>query len=78
MQGCQMIFFVVQTYQIGKNITNHHKLYQTAINGRKLFQMVIKIYQHLPFKGSPKFNQNGDFWFENKPSGNPDSMYMHM
>jgi hypothetical protein len=31
-----------------------------------------KIYQHLPFKGPPKFTQIWDFWFENKPSGNPD------
>jgi hypothetical protein len=30
-----------------------------------------KIYQHLPFKGPPKFAQIWDFWFENKPSGNP-------
>jgi hypothetical protein len=30
-----------------------------------------KIYQHLPFKGPPKFTQVLDFWFENKPSGNP-------
>jgi hypothetical protein len=30
-----------------------------------------KIYQHLPFKGPPKFDQIWDFWFENKPSGNP-------
>jgi hypothetical protein len=30
------------------------------------------IYQHLPFKGPPKFTQIWDFGFENKPSGNPD------
>jgi hypothetical protein len=30
-----------------------------------------KIYQHFPFKGPPKFTQIWDFWFENKPSGNP-------
>jgi hypothetical protein len=28
-------FFLVQTFQIGKNITNDHKLYQTAINYTK-------------------------------------------
>jgi hypothetical protein len=31
----------------------------------------MKIYQHSPFKGPPKFTQIGIFWFENKPSGNP-------
>jgi hypothetical protein len=66
-------FFLVQTYQIGKNITNDHKLYQTAINYTKWRYNIPKghkIYQHLPFKGSPKFTQIWDFWFENKPSGN--------
>jgi hypothetical protein len=28
-------FFLVQTYQYGKNIPNDHKLYQTAINYTK-------------------------------------------
>jgi hypothetical protein len=28
-------FFLVQTFQIGKNATNDHKLYQTAINYTK-------------------------------------------
>jgi hypothetical protein len=28
-------FFLVQTYQSGKNVTNDHKLYQTAINHAK-------------------------------------------
>jgi hypothetical protein len=40
--------------------------------------MVIKYtYQHLPFKGPPKFTQIWDFWFENKPSGNPDKNRVH-
>jgi hypothetical protein len=30
-----------------------------------------KNYQQLSFKGPPKFTQIWDFWFENKPSGNP-------
>jgi hypothetical protein len=34
--------------------------------------MVMKYtYQHLPFKGPPKFTKIWDFWFENKPSGIP-------
>jgi hypothetical protein len=28
-------FFLVQTYQIGENVTDDHKLYQTAINYTK-------------------------------------------
>jgi hypothetical protein len=39
-QGCQ-IFFLVQSYQDGKNVPNGKKLYQTPINYKK-FQMVIK------------------------------------
>jgi hypothetical protein len=35
-----------------------------------------KIYQHLPFKGLPKFTKIWDFWFENKPSGNPASNHV--
>jgi hypothetical protein len=68
-------FFLVQTYQIGKNITNDHKLYHPPINYTKWPQNIPnghKIYQHLPFKGPPKFTQIWAFWFENKPSGNPD------
>jgi hypothetical protein len=67
---------LVQTFQVGKNITNDHKLYQSAINCTKWpqnFPNGRKIYQHLPFKGRPKFAQIWDFWFENKPSGNPGS-----
>jgi hypothetical protein len=68
-------FFLVQTYQNGKNIKNDNKLYQTAINYTKWPLNIPnghKIYQHLPFKGPLKFTQIRDFWFENKPSGNPD------
>jgi hypothetical protein len=36
--------------------------------------MVIKYrYQRIPFQGPPKCTQIWDFWFENKPSGNPVS-----
>jgi hypothetical protein len=30
-----------------------------------------KIYQQFPIWGPENFSQNWDFWFENKPSGNP-------
>jgi hypothetical protein len=65
---------LVPTFQIGKNITNDHKLYQAAINYAKWPYNIPnghKIYQQLPLKGPPKFTQILDFWFENKPSGNP-------
>jgi hypothetical protein len=38
-------FFLVRTYQIGKNIPYDHKLYQTAINytnRHKLYQLAVK------------------------------------
>jgi hypothetical protein len=57
-------FFLIQIYQIGKNITNDHKLYQTAINYTYWPYNIPnghKIYQHLPFKGSQKFTQMGIF-----------------
>jgi hypothetical protein len=31
-----------------------------------------KIYQDFSLKVPQKFTQIWDFWFENKPSGNPD------
>jgi hypothetical protein len=46
-------FFLLRTYQIGKNIPNEHKLYQ---NSHKIYQMVIH-YTHFPFQGPPKFTQ---------------------
>jgi hypothetical protein len=39
-------FFLVQTYQNGKNIPNDYKLYQTALHYAKwpkLFQMIVNI-----------------------------------
>jgi hypothetical protein len=32
--------------------------------------------QNLPLQDPPKFTQNLDFWFENKPSGNPVEDYV--
>jgi hypothetical protein len=67
-------FSLVQTFQIGKNITNNHNLYQPVINYTKWpknIQNGYEIYQHLPFKYPPKFPQIWNFGFENKPSGNP-------
>jgi hypothetical protein len=31
------------------------------------------MYQDFTLQDPPKFTQNWDFWFENKPSGNPGS-----
>jgi hypothetical protein len=50
--------------------TKTGKIYQMDANYTKQPQIVPndrKIFQHCPFQGSP----NCDFWFENKPSGNP-------
>jgi hypothetical protein len=32
---------------------------------------ILKICQQVPIKDPTKFSSNWDFWFENKPSGNP-------
>jgi hypothetical protein len=57
-----------------KNVPNEHKMYQMIINYSKktcaIFQMAknISTFSNLrPSKIYPK----SDFWFENKPSGNP-------
>jgi hypothetical protein len=53
-------FLLIQTYQIGKNVTNYLKLYEMALNYTKWTLNIPnchKIYQHLPFKGPPKFTQ---------------------
>jgi hypothetical protein len=71
-QGCQI--FLGQTFKIGTNIPNDHKQYQRAINYTKWPKNIPnghKEFQHLLFKGPPKFTQIWNFWFENKPSGNP-------
>jgi hypothetical protein len=53
------------------------KWLQTIPNGHKLYQMVVnysKWWQSMTTFSSPrpsKFYPNWDFWFENKPSGNP-------
>jgi hypothetical protein len=53
-------FFLIKTDQIGKNVTNNLKLYEIALNYTKWTLNIPnghKIYQHLPFKGPPKFTQ---------------------
>jgi hypothetical protein len=51
--------------------TNYTKRPKSVPNGHKIFQMVIK-YHNIFLPRPSKFDQNWDFWFENKPSGNPD------
>jgi hypothetical protein len=50
--------------------TNYAKKAVNYTNGRKIFQMIIKITAFSIPRPS-KFYKNWDFWFENKPSGNP-------
>jgi hypothetical protein len=52
------------------------KLPQNIPNDRKIDQMVIK-YTKIFHSKTSKIHPNGDFWFENKPSGNPDAHYEH-
>jgi hypothetical protein len=67
-------FFLAHDTQTGKNVPNEYKMYQMVIkypNACKLFQMTIKhinIYQYMALQNLPILG----FWFENKPSGNPD------
>jgi hypothetical protein len=68
--GCHI--FLGTTYQKGKNLPNNHKIcHQNMPNGSKIYQMAIKIYQHLPLQDPPKFTQTGIVGFENITSGNP-------
>jgi hypothetical protein len=48
-------------------LPNGHKIYQ---NDRKIFQMAIK-YTSIFRSKVLQIYPNWDFWFENKPSGNP-------
>jgi hypothetical protein len=62
---CQI--FVGKTYQNGKNIPNHHKIYQKATKYSKCPQNIPTFCILCP----TKINLNEDFRFENIPSGNP-------
>jgi hypothetical protein len=64
-QGCQI--FLGPKYQNGGKYTKLPQNIPSGLNGRKIDQMVIKYTKIFPSKIYP----NWDFWFENKPSGNP-------
>jgi hypothetical protein len=74
VQGRVARFFFVRTYQMAKNIPNGHKLYQMAIIYSKWSLNITTFNIPRPSKIYPKL----DFWFENKPSGNPDARYMNV
>jgi hypothetical protein len=73
MQGCQIYRYNIP--KGGKSILIATKL----LNGRKMYQMaavcskMAKEYFSIPWPS--KIYPNWDFWFENKPSGNPAFMY---
>jgi hypothetical protein len=57
-------FYWSKHTKTGKNITNDHKKYQLAIKYKKWPQTTPKghkIYQHFPFRGTPKCTQIGLF-----------------
>jgi hypothetical protein len=59
-------FIVVQTYQNGKNIPNHHKINQTTIKYTKIPKNIPnghKKTKHLQFQHPPNFTQIGIFGF---------------
>jgi hypothetical protein len=62
-------FFLLPAYQIGKNIPNGHKLYQTAIHNSKCPKNIPnghKIFQHFPFQGPPHFTKIKIFGLKTK------------
>jgi hypothetical protein len=75
-QGCQI--FLRTKYQNGKNMPNSHDLHLPNVHKKynkrpKMDQVSIK-YIHQPTSSIARHSKiypNLDFWFENKPSGNP-------
>jgi hypothetical protein len=69
-QGCQI--FLETIYQNGGKYTklpNDHKVYPKAVIYSKWTKNIQSFSNLRPSKIYP----NWDFWFENKPSGNPAS-----
>jgi hypothetical protein len=65
-------FFLIQYTKTRENITIYHNIIEwpdIVPNGRKIFRRTIK-YTSIFHSKAP---QIWIFWFENKPSGNPDS-----
>jgi hypothetical protein len=56
-------------YQMNKKCT---KWSLNITNVHKMFKMAIKYINFFQSKALQNFTQIGIFWFENKPSGNPD------
>jgi hypothetical protein len=59
-QGCQI--FIGAWYQNRKNVPNEHKTYQMVIKFSKWPWIYINVFKSEAYQ---------NFWFENKPSGNP-------
>jgi hypothetical protein len=67
-------FFLVHDTKTGNIVPNKHKMYQMVIkipNVCKIFQMAIKCTTFSNLRPS-KIYPNWYFWFETKPSGNPE------
>jgi hypothetical protein len=58
-------FFLVRHFETGKDVSNGHKIYQSAIKSTKWSHK----YQHIPFQGPQKYTQ---IWYDDTPSGNTE------
>jgi hypothetical protein len=61
----------IHTYQITTKLPIGHKIYQMAVKCSKWPKNIPTSSFTKPFKIYP----NWDFWFENKPSGNPGARF---
>jgi hypothetical protein len=77
LQGCQI--FLGPSIPKREKIPNEHKL--GIPNGYKIYQKALKYSKwsyNIPIFSIPrpsKIYTNKDFWYENKPSGNPDPLH---
>jgi hypothetical protein len=67
VEGCQIFIGTVHIPNLGKIYQITTKYTEWPFN----WPNCHKVFQHLPLQGHPKFTQDWDFWFENKPSGSP-------
>jgi hypothetical protein len=72
-QGCQI--FLGTKYQNGKKYTKLPQIYEMSIKYNKRPKKWTKCPSNIPTSSIARPSQiypTLDFWFDNKPSGNPD------